>query len=242
MLNHLYNKSSSNNLVVIHQPDFLSYLGFFHRLLYADLFIVLDDVQYVNSSSRAWTNRDKIKTQNGEKWLTVNVEKSSNDTLINQIKVSNAVDWKKQNLNLIKQNYKKSQYFDEIFPCVEKLYAQNLEKLADFNMASILMILELFDIKIDINYSSSFKTSRTKSERLVDLLIMVDASHYLSGLGAKGYHDDRPFNDAKIEVIWQNFQHPVYSQMYGDFIQNLSSIDLFFNCGIEQSRKILRRC
>ena len=241
MHNHLYEKSTAKNLVVIHQPDFLSYLGFFHRLLYADLFIVLDDIQYVNSS-RTWTNRDKIKTENGETWLTVNVEKSSRDTPINQIKVSNAVDWKKQNLNLLKQNYKKSQYFDEIFPHLEKLYAKNLEKLVDFNMASIIMIIELFDINIDIKYSSNFKTLKTKSERLVDLLTMVDASHYLSGLGARGYHDDRPFNDAKIEVIWQNFQHPVYSQLYGDFIHNLSSIDLFFNCGIEQSRKILRRC
>jgi len=241
MLNHLNEKSSPSNFVVIHQPDFLSYLGFFHRLLYADLFIVLDDIQYVNSS-RSWTNRDKIKTQNGEKWLTVNVEKSSRNSLINQIKISNTVDWKRQNLNLLKQNYKKSQYFDEIFPYVEKLYAQNLEKLADFNMASISMLLELFDIKIDIKYSSSFKTLKTKNERLVDLLTMVDASHYFSGIGAKDYHQDKPFLDANIKVVWQDFQHPVYSQLYGDFIQNLSSIDLFFNCGIEQSRMIIRRC
>lgn len=55
------------NTVVIHQPDFLSYLGFFHRLLNADLYVVLDDVQFVSGTSRGWSNRDKIKTQNGEK-------------------------------------------------------------------------------------------------------------------------------------------------------------------------------
>ena len=119
---------------------------------------------------------------------------------------------------------------------------QNIEKLADFNMASILMLLELFDIKIDIKYSSNFKTLKSKSERLVDLLIMVDATHYLSGVGAKDYHKDKPFDDENIEVIWQDFKHPIYPQLYGDFIYCLSSIDLFFNCGIEQSRKILRRC
>jgi len=239
---HLGNeKSSSRNIVVIHQPDFLSYLGFFHRLLYANLYIALDDVQYV-SSSRSWTNRDKIKTQNGERWLTVNVEKSPRDTAINQIKVSNSVDWKKQNLDLLKHNYRKSQYFDEIFPYLEELYAENIEKLADFNMASISMLLELFDIKIDVKRSSNLKTLKTKSERLVDILIKVDATHYLSGMGAKDYHKDKPFNDANIEVIWQDFKHPTYPQLHGDFIQCLSSIDLFFNCGIEKSREILRSC
>ena len=85
--------------VVIHQPDFLSYLGFFHRLLNSDLFIILDDVQYVSSSSRSWTNRDKIKTQIGEQWLTVNVKKAPRNTNISKIVLNDTIDWKKQNLN-----------------------------------------------------------------------------------------------------------------------------------------------
>ena len=67
-------------IVVIHQPDFMSYLGFFHRLLHADLFIVLDNVQFVSNSSKAWTNRDKIKTQKGDQWLTVSVNKAPLNT------------------------------------------------------------------------------------------------------------------------------------------------------------------
>ena len=43
---------------VIHQPDFFPYLGFFHRLVKADLFIIFDHVQFVR---RGWHNRDKIK-------------------------------------------------------------------------------------------------------------------------------------------------------------------------------------
>ena len=62
-------------VVVIHQPDFLPYLGFFHRLLHADLFVLLDHVQFVTNGSRSWTHRDKIKTAQGERWLTVGVKK-----------------------------------------------------------------------------------------------------------------------------------------------------------------------
>lgn len=231
-----------SKIVVIHQPDFLSYLGFFHRLLNADIYIALDDVQYVSSSSRSWTNRDKIKTQMGEQWLTVNVKKAPRDTNINKIVLNDTIDWKKQNLDLLKQNYKKAKYFDEVFPFLEKLYENNDEKLSDFNMNSIFMLLELFDIQIDIEYSSNLNTTKTKSARLVEILTQVGATHYLSGMGAKDYHIDKPFDDANIEVIWQDFKHPVYPQLHGEFIPYLSSIDLLFNCGIEKSREILRSC
>lgn len=228
--------------VVIHQPDFLSYLGFFHRLLHSDLYIVLDDVQFVKGTSQSWMNRDKIKTQQSEQWLTINVKKASRDTKINEISLSDTINWKKQNLDLLKQNYRKAEYFDEIFPYLEKLYSNDYDKLFEFNMASILMLMELFDIKIDIVYSSTLKTTQTKSERLVELLTQVDATHYLSGVGAKAYHQDAPFDKAGLKVVWQEFQHPIYPQLHGDFIPYLSSIDLLLNCGIEQSRKILRSC
>lgn len=226
--------------VVIHQPDFLSYLGFFHRLLHSDLYIVLDDVQFVKGTSQSWMNRDKIKTQNGEQWLTVNIKKAPSSTTINEILLSDTINWKKQNLDLLKQNYRKAEYFDEIFPYLEKLYSNDYEKLSEFNMASIIMLMELFDIKIDIVYSSILKTTQTKSERLVELLTQVDATHYLSGVGARDYHKDEPFDKAGLKVVWQEFQHPIYPQLHGEFIPYLSSIDILFNCGIEKSREILR--
>jgi len=225
--------------VVIHQPDFVSYLGFFHKLLYADLYVVLDNVQYV---SRSWMNRDQIMTQTGKKWLTVNIKKASRSTTIDKIKLDDTQNWKKQNLNLLKENYRKSAFFNEIYPFIEKLYSNKCKYLYEFNMESIYMLIKLFNIHIDIEYSSNLITTKTKSERLVEILTQVDATHYLSGIGAKAYHDDTPFDKANIKVIWQNFQHPTYPQVQGkgEFIPYLSSIDLLFNCGTEHSRKILR--
>ncbi len=227
--------------VVIHQPDFLSYLGFFHRLLYADLYIVLDDVQFVHSN-RAWTNRDKIKTQNGEKWLTISVNKAPRNTKINEVIINDEVDWKSQNLALIKQNYKNAMFYEEILPYIERLYAHNLTKLADFGMESVRMLIELFDIDVDIVFSSELISTKTKSKRLVELLEQVQATHYLSGVGARDYHIDEPFQKSGIEVVWQDFKHPIYPQLYSEFIPYLSSIDLLFNCGIAKSREILRSC
>ncbi len=225
--------------VVIHQPDFLPYIGFFHRLLHADLFVLLDHVQFVTKGSRSWTHRDKIKTAQGERWLTVGVKKTSLGTPINEVMLADT-DWREQSLNLIKQNYRKAPYFLQLFPELETLYALPVERLMDFNVQSINIILDWFDLNIPVVYSSQLTPEGKKNELLVDLLTKVSASHYLSGEGARSYFAPKVFDDAGIEVQWQEFNHPEYHQQFGKFIPYLSSIDLFFNCGIENARQILR--
>ena len=225
-----------SKIVVIHQPDFIPYLGFFHRLLDANLFIILDDVQFLR---RGWHHRDIIKTKDGRKWITLGIKKTPQDTKINEIYL-NDQEWKKQHLSIIEQNYKKASYFKEIFPFIENLYKQDYKKMIDMNLASIRILLELFDINIDIHFSSSYKIDTKSNQLLSDLLKKVDATHYLSGIGAKDYFNPIPFEKANIKVLWQDFKHPIYPQLHGEFIPYLSSIDLLFNCGIEKSREILR--
>lgn len=222
--------------VVIHQPDFIPYLGFFHRLLYADLFVVLDDVQFLK---RAWHHRDKIKTKDGEKWLTIGVEKAPQKTKINDIDL-NSLNWQEQHLNIIKQSYLKTSFFDEIYPFIEILYSKKYTKMIDFNLDAISLLLMLFDIDIQIDYSSNYNLQTKSNQLLADILKKVNATHYLSGIGAKDYFDPKPFDDFNIKVIWQTFKHPVYPQLHGEFIPYLSSIDLLFNCGITRSKQILR--
>jgi len=223
--------------VVIHQPDFIPYLGFFHRLLQADLFIILDDVQFLREG---WHHRDKIKTQNSAKWHTLKIKKAPLGTTIKDIVLLEDTKWKKDNLNQIKENYKKAIYFDEIYPFLEILYSSNDKFLIDVNLKSIEMLNNFFDIKIQTVLSSSFNIDSKANELVVELLQKVNATHYISGVGAKDYFQAEPFNNAEIEVVWQDFNHPVYPQLHGEFIPYLSSIDLLFNCGIKKSREILR--
>ncbi len=226
-----------NKITVIHQPDFLPYLGFFHRLLHADLFVILDDVQFLR---QGWHHRDKIKTPNGEQWLTLEIKKAPQCTNINEILLFGN-NWRKSHLEQLKRNYKKSKYFNEIFIYIEELYNGSYEKMIDINMASIQMLLKLFDINIKLDFSSNYDFHTKSNERLVDILKKVGATHYLSGIGAKDYLKDEFFKTSKIELLWQEFKHPTYNQLYDKkFIPYLSSIDLLFNCGIENSRKILR--
>ncbi len=229
-----------NRTVVIHQPDLLPYLGFFHRFLRADLWVVLDTVQFVTGTSKSWMNRDKIKAPAGEKWITVAVQKAGKNAKINEIMLAQNVDWRSNNVNLIREHYREALFFDEIFPYIEKLYRFECDRMMDFNLKSIDMLMELFDLKIRKVLASTLDPRGRSNDLLVDILTKVGASRYLSGQGARAYYDPRPFHEAGIAVIWQDFNHPVYPQLHGDFVPYLSSIDVLLNCGIDTSRKILR--
>lgn len=228
-----------DKIAVIHQPDFLPYLGFFHRLLHADLWVILDDVQI--KGSKRWDNRDKIKTPRGERWLTVPLKKFSTDTKINEVYLSEEKAWRTKNINIVRENHKKVKFFSEIMPFIEESFNFDCEKLIDYNLKSVNILMGLFDIKIETLMSSKLNVSGRKNELNVNILKEVGATIYLSGLGAKDYFDAKLFEQAGIKVIWQDFKHPVYTQLYGEFIPYLSSIDLLFNCGIEKSREIIRR-
>ncbi len=231
---------STCKTVVIHQPDFMPYLGFFHRFLSANLYIVLDHVQFVTNSSKSWMHRDKIKTAHGEDWLTLSVKKAARGTPINQIELSTETDYKTANLNLIRANYRHAPYYGEIMPHVEKLYDNLPTLLVDFNMRSIDMLLELLGICIPKVFSSSLTPQGSKNAMLIDLLHKVGATDYLSGVGARAYMDVAAFETAGIRVIWQEFAHPVYLQQHGEFIPFLSTLDALFNCGIIGTQKLLK--
>jgi len=222
--------------VCIHQPDFIPYLGFYHRLLLTDHFVLLDDVQFLR---RGWHHRDKIKRKNGPVWLTLSVSKGPYEQKINEVNLSKEIKWIDGNLNLIKENYRQARYFDGIFPRVEQIYKANHEKLIDFNIAFMDFSLEMFDMDIEISRASDSNILSTSSDRLLELVKLNDGDCYLSGSGAKAYLDESLFAKQSIDVIWQNFSHPKYPQLHGEFEPMLSCLDLFFNCGADSAR-ILR--
>ncbi len=229
-------------IVVIHQPDFMPYLGFFDRLLKADIFVVLETAQYVDGTSRSWMSRDKIKTDRGEQWFKVCVQKAPRGTAIKDIELVSDDKWKKNNLGLFHQHYRKAPYYKEILPYLEKLYGGDETLFWDFSFNSIKMLLELFDIHPDIRFASDIKPEGKNNDMIVDIMNKVGCKTYLSGTGAADYYDEEVYKKAGINVIWQDFSHPVYPQQYEEvgFIPYLSSLDLLFNCGIEESRKIIR--
>lgn len=229
-----------DKVVVIHQPDFMPYLGFFDRLLKADIFVILDNVQYVRDSSRAWTARDKIKTAQGEKWIKVGTKRAPLGTKINEIVLSEENNWRVSHINLFQENYRSAPYYDEIIPYIKELYDYRCKYLVDFNLKAIEMLLSLFDIKVQMVIASDLNVNGKNNELVINIIKKLSCRKYLSGIGARDYYVPELYEKAGIDVIWQNFTHPIYEQQYDGFIPYLSSVDLLFNCGIDKSRNILK--
>lgn len=222
--------------VCIHQPDFCPYLGFFDRLLNSDHFILLDDVQFIR---RGWQHRDRIKGRHDTPWLTLSIKKGDYKQTIKEVLLVTDSAWKANNLNLIRACYEKAPYFDLIYPKIEAIYNTNHKLLIDFNLDFLEMALKLFEIEIPITYASKYCLKTTGSSRLLELTLAVDGTTYLTGLGSKDYLDEEIFTSKNIKVEWQNFNHPVYPQLYGNFVPMLSCLDIIFNCG-RNSADVLR--
>lgn len=229
-----------NDIATIHQPDFLSYLGFFHKISLSDTFIVLDNIQFV-SSNNSWTHRDKILTKNGPRWITISHKKNLRNNLIKDIEISYVSDWKSRSINLIKENYRKSDYFQQVMPIVDDIYSYSPIKLIDFNMTSIKILFDVFKINPKIIFASELNVEGKKNELLINILKELKINKYIAGMGSEAYIDIEKFKNNNIEVIWHNYNHPEYKQMSEKFEKNLSIIDCMFNIGIDKTNKLLKQ-
>lgn len=215
--------------VCIHQPDFLPWLGFFDRLRKCDLYVVLDNVQFLR---RGWHHRDKIKSASGEVWLTIPVKKSGRfEQLISETEIDNSTDWRSQHLGSLRACYGRAPFFSKIFPSLEAIYNKDHNLLADFNLELLRFLMEALDTKTEMVFASKLATEGRKNELLLSILQSVEGTHYLSGTGAKAYLEESAFKERGITVQWQEFSHPKYPQLFGDFLPGLSSIDFLFNTG-----------
>lgn len=214
--------------VVIHQPDFVPYLGFFERLVEADVFILLDDVQFLR---RGWHHRDKIKTPAGARWLTLAVEKGPRDRLLSEVPLVKDPAARQKNVQQLETSYRRAPHFDAAFEAIAATLQGEHRTLVDLNHAFLKQLFEVFAIDCDVVWSSSLGVDSESTQRLVDLVQCVEGSHYLTGTGALDYLDASLFEAATIELEIQSFEHPTYPQLHGEFIPMLSSLDAWLMCG-----------
>lgn len=223
-------------IISIHQPVYLPWLGFIDKLASSDVFVFLDDVQY---EKNGYQNRNKIKTESGEMWLTIPITGKSN-TLLKNMKIDNSSRWKEKHAKSIVQNYSRAKFFNKYWIGMEKFYQKTYENLIDFNMEIILFLMKKFNIKTKILFSSELEITKKGSERILDICKSLNAEEYISGIGGKNYLKVDDFKKNNIKIKFQKFKHPIYNQIFKSFIPNLASIDLLFNEG-ENSINIINQ-
>ncbi|MDD5681498.1 MAG: WbqC family protein [Candidatus Omnitrophica bacterium] len=230
------NLNAGEKIIAIQQPNYVPWQGFFYKIMKSDVVVLLDGVQFSKDSI---INRNRIKTSTGEMWLTVPVlTKHERNQSINETRINNAVDWRRKHWNAIRQNYVKSPFFNEYASLLEDIYKNEWEKLAELNTVLIKTMAACLGLEKDFIKASALNAAGKSTDLLVSICKETGGNVYLSGESGKKYMDDRKFEEAGIKIKYAGFKQPVYKQLYGDFIPNLSALDLLFNCGAD-SRKIL---
>jgi len=223
-------------IVAIHQPNFLPWIGYFYKIAKSDIFVFLDNVQYTKNS---FINRNKIKTSQDVIWLTIPISFKFGQ-LINEVKIDNKTDWRKKHLRTLEMNYKRSNFFKEVFELIKRIYyLKNWQNLSDFNISLIKTIISYLDLNKTLVQSSSLDIQGKNTKLLIQIVKKVDGDVYLSGFGGAKYQEETSFKNEGIELVYYNFRHPAYKQLWNDFIPNLSIIDLLFNYGKESTKIIL---
>jgi hypothetical protein len=223
-------------MVAILQPSYLPWLGYFEQIDRSDVFVFYDDVQY---DKHGWRNRNKIKTPKGWQWLTVPVYHNFGQKIY-EVKINNNIPWRRKHLKSLQANYARAPYYQTYIKFFEKVYSQHWEYLVDLNVYLIKQLCEFLGIKnTEFVHSRDLNIKGERTERLVKICQLFGADEYLTGDAAKNYLEEKKFQNANIKVIYQNYRHPVYPQLFGEFIPYLSVVDLLFNCG-PKSLEIIR--
>ena len=225
-------------LLTAHQPVYLPWLGLFHKIALADIFISFNQVQYL---PKDWNNRNRIKTPNGPIWLTVPVLKSEHrQKTISDIEINNNFPWRRKHWRSIYLNYKSAPYFNKYSSFFEDIYKREWRKLTELNEHMLRWFIDILGIKVKFLDASQFQFKGKKNALVLDMCTQIKADVYIFGELGKDYADIKSFEQHDIKVVFQKYQHPVYPQLHGEFVSHVSIIDLLFNCG-ERSLDILTK-
>ena len=225
--------------VAVLQSNYIPWKGYFDVIGMVDEFIFYDEMQYTKND---WRNRNKIKTEQGLKWLTIPVENSQRLTVGQKISETLIFDkrWNRKHWETIKNAYRRAPFFNKYKDVFEYLYlGKDEDRLVDVNYKFIYAICNLLDIKTKISFDKDYGLIDGKTERIVNLVQKANGTEYLSGPAAKDYIQESLFEDAGIKLTWMDYSHySEYSQLYPPFEHGVSIIDLLFNCGDDAKYKM----
>lgn len=222
-------------VLAAHQAEFLPYLGNISKASMADVYFILDNLQF---EKQHWQSRNRIRVKGGQgwEWLTVPLKDVKNHIIMTNEVLVDGDKWKKKHLMAIKYSYQRAPFFEEIYSEISEIYLKEHILLVDFLIDLILYAFRKFNVSIPVFRGSNlikqgFSINGKKSDLVINICKAVNAKTFVFGKDGRTYIDKEIFYQNKIKFLFQDFVHPVYSQIHGEFISHMSFIDLLFNCG-----------
>jgi hypothetical protein len=226
--------------LVISQPTYLSWLGYFRIMKEADVYVILDNVQF---EPRSWQCRNRIKTPGKPLWLSVPTRHEGLQSRICDVEIDNSKPWRRQHWNAIVTSYKKTPYFSDHSSFFSSVYERSWFKIVSLNIHIIKYLASRLGLRTTFVQASRLGLEGKRTNLLLEICKMFGADRYVSSIGAKEYMKadgaKEIFENAGITIEFLKFNQIPYRQRFGDFVPELSFIDCLFNCGPESSRIVL---
>lgn len=221
-------------IVATHQPIFLPWPGFFHKAARSDCLVLLDDVQYPRG--RSWLNRNRLKNEDGELWLTVPVRKKGRGLqVIRRVEIYEGRGWRRKHLASIRQNYVHAPYFADYFQAIHNIYHSGHSLLAELNIAIIRFLMKALSVETKLIRQSELGVAGRGTDLLAGVCEHLGADGLLAFPMTEKHIEVDTLKQRGIQLVRDNFRPPVYPQLWGDFVYNLSVLDLLLNCGPKSS-------
>lgn len=216
--------------VAILQSNYIPWKGYFDMIAYVDEFILYDQMQYTR---RDWRNRNKIKTAQGTQWLTVPVKtRGKYVQTISETEISEP-DWAEKHWKTLELTYRRAPHFDAVATWLKPLYLdRSYTHLSTMNEAFLTAICAQLGITTKITRSEDYTLVDGKTERLADLCAQAGGTEYVTGTAARSYLEPDVFAERGLALTWFTYEgYPKYKQLWGEFEDGVSILDLLFNCG-----------
>lgn len=220
-----------------HQPNYWPYPGLIGKIMRADKFLYVTNVQL---EKKSWQMRNRIRTKEG--WIYIGVPvlvKGKYQQKISETMIDNSDDWRGKTRRMIEIHYAKAPYYMKYRDFIDDLYRQSWLKLSDLDIYILNYILKELNVSTEILYDSDYDFDGRKTSMLVDCCKKLNCDTYMSNLGSASYVQIPEFNKEGIDHIYINYKPVTYRQRYRGFEPGLSILDMLMNCGNEQTRQIL---
>ena len=226
-------------IISANQPYFSPFPGFFSKALLSDVLVILDNVQFPRGAT--WISRNRFKNDQGPLWLTIPVwKKGLGLQHINQVRICYEGRWPHKHLQSLKTAYGHAPYLGEHLDFLEEVFSRHWERLVVLNLAIIRHLMRSLRIETKLVLLSELAIKARGTRLPIEICQVLGASAFLAQSRAQKYLDAGLFQESGIELRPFKYLAPIYPQLWGEFLANLSTFDLVFNCG-PKARAILLR-
>jgi hypothetical protein len=220
------------------QPGYLPWLGFFEQMLRDEVFVHYDDVQY---TKKDWRNRNRIKTPQGPQWLTVPVVTSGRFTqLVAEVRVDNSSNWQRRHLGALEGNYRRAPHFEWCYEPLAACLREPHDLLIDLDDALTRVLCGLLGFERETHRATEYDlTDPDQNGRVIECMKKVGKPVLYNGAASRAIIDLPRFRAEGLDVVFQDYTHPTYPQLWGDFVPYLSVVDLLMNVGPDESLAVI---